>query len=334
MKRPLFGSTTTATLVAGLVATAVVLTGATLASQLFIAAKAPSAPVIKTGPANPTSATVATFTFTDSTANVTFQCSLDSAQFSRCISGQTYGGLANGSHTFRVEAQAGSGLLSVPATRAWTVDTIPPALPVITSGPGAISTANSATFHFTDSTAKVTFQCALDGGAFSACTNGSAYSGLAVGGHTFQVRAVSAAGVVGSAASYTWTIAASAGGFPISGSITQALYPGISPVLLSLVLTNPNNFGIQITSVKVTVSGATTKPSCDGRANLLVTRVFAAGPVAVVVPKNSTRSLQDLGIPQAQWPQVQMPNLSTNQDACKGATFTLTYTGTATKANP
>jgi hypothetical protein len=331
MKRLLFGSTTTATLVAGLVATAVVLTGATLASQLFIAAKAPSAPVIKTGPANPTSATAATFTFTDTTANVTFQCSLDSAQFSRCLSGQAYSGLANGSHTFRVEAQVGAGLLSAPTTSTWTVDTTPPTVPVITSGPGAITTASSATFHFTNSAAKVTFQCALDGGAFSACTNGSAYLGLAVGSHTFQVRAVSAAGVVGPAASYTWTIAV--GGFPISGSITQALYPGISPVPLDLVFTNPNNFSIQITSVTVTVSGATTKPSCDGRANLLVTRAFAAGPGVVVVPKNSTRSLQELRIPQAQWPTVQMPNLPVKQDACKGATFTLTYTGTATKAN-
>jgi hypothetical protein len=333
MKRLLFGSTTTATLVAGLVATAVVLTGATLASHVLLAAKAPSAPVIRTGPANPTSATVATFTFTDSTANATFQCSLDSAQFSRCVSGQTYSGLSNGSHTFRVEAQVGGGLLSAPATRTWTVDTTPPPAPVITSGPGAATSATTATFNFTDSTAKVTFQCAIDGGAFSACTNGKAYSGLTVGSHTFQVRAVSAAGVVGSAASYTWTITASAGGFPITGSITQALYPGISPIPLDLVFTNPNNFSIQVTSVKVTVSGATTNPSCDGRANLLVTRVFGAGPAAMVVAKNSTRSLQDLGIPQAQWPTVQMPNLSTNQDACRGATFTLTYSGTATKAN-
>jgi hypothetical protein len=38
------------------------------------------------------------------------------------------GGLANGNHTFKVEAQIGNGPMSSPATRNWTVDTTVPVI--------------------------------------------------------------------------------------------------------------------------------------------------------------------------------------------------------------
>jgi len=48
----------------------------------------------------------------------------------------------------------------------------------------------------------------LDGGAWAACDSGSkSYAGLNVGQHTFQTRAIDAAGNVDpSPASHTWTI--------------------------------------------------------------------------------------------------------------------------------
>ena len=61
---------------------------------------------------------------------------------------------------------------------------------------------------------------------------------------------------------------------------------------------------------------------------MVVTRPFSG---SVVVPKESTKSLTQLGVPQAQWPRLSMPNLATNQDACKATTFKFSYTGTATK---
>ena len=85
-------------------------------------------------------------------------------------------------------------------------DTTPPDT-TITSAP-ADGNSTDASFSFT-STEPGTFQCALDGAAWSSCTSPAGYSGLGVGTHTFQVRAIDAAGNVDATpATATWTISA------------------------------------------------------------------------------------------------------------------------------
>src|SRR5271156_5110688 len=73
-----------------------------------LAASGPAAPSITSQPSNPTTPPSAAFTFTDPSSGITFKCSLDSAAFATCTSGVSYSGLAQGSHTFKVEAVSGS----------------------------------------------------------------------------------------------------------------------------------------------------------------------------------------------------------------------------------
>lgn len=87
----------------------------------------------------------------------------------------------------------------------------PPAVaPEISEGPGSSTESTGATFKFgkgSGETSDVTgFDCALDGADFVACDTGTVtYSDLAIGTHTFSVRATNANGE-GPAVDYNWTI--------------------------------------------------------------------------------------------------------------------------------
>src|SRR5579862_5176755 len=141
---------------------AVILLGVFTSGYFVVGAlAAPSlpAPVITSSPGNPTTSSSAAFRFTDSQARVTFLCSLDSASFAACASGIAYSGLAEGSHTFRVEAVSGSKT-STAASYSWAV--VPPA-PVIVGHPANPANTGTASFTYTDSQSGVSFKCSLDG---------------------------------------------------------------------------------------------------------------------------------------------------------------------------
>ena len=163
-------------------------------------------PTITSKPANPTTQTSASFSFTDSQNGVSFLCQLDGSAFSACSSPQTYSGLGQGSHTFSLKAQDTAGNQSAAATFTWTVDPTPPATPIITSTPSNPTKQTKAQFRFTDAEAGVSFLCQLDGSAFSACASPATYSGLRLGSHTFSVKAQDAASNQSAPASFTWTI--------------------------------------------------------------------------------------------------------------------------------
>jgi hypothetical protein len=86
------------------------------------------------------------------------------------------------------------------------VDNIPPETG-IDSGPSGTVNATSASFDFSSTEPDSAFECALDGAAFSRCTSPQNYTGLSDGSHTFQVRAIDAAGNTDTTpATRTWTV--------------------------------------------------------------------------------------------------------------------------------
>src|SRR5207253_7989798 len=111
-------------------------------------------------------------------AGATFQCSLDGAA-SSCASPQTYSGVADGSHTFQVQATDLAGNIGPVASFTWTVDTMAPTVS-ITASPSDPSKSASPSFAFS-AEAGATFQCSLDGAAFASCASPTSYSGVADG---------------------------------------------------------------------------------------------------------------------------------------------------------
>jgi Bacterial Ig-like domain len=162
---------------------------------------------IDSGPSGLTNDSTPTYTFS-SEPGASFQCRVDTGAFAACTSPHTTAALADGARTFEVRATDTAGNTDAsPASRAITVDTAAPQT-TIGDAPPATTSSTSATFTFS-SEAGATFECALDGAAFASCTSPRQYTGLATGGHQFQVRATDAAGNVdGTPAVHTWTIQA------------------------------------------------------------------------------------------------------------------------------
>ncbi|WP_158621389.1 Kelch repeat-containing protein [Corallococcus aberystwythensis] len=159
------------------------------------------------GPANPTQQTVATFGFSSYEAGVRFECSLDDAAFSACVTPLRYSGLGAGTHRVQVRAIDANGNVSeYPASYSWTVDlTVPDTL--ITLAPESSGRQTDAMFYFESTEWDVRFECRLDGAAFTSCSSMEVFFNLREGPHTLQVRARDMAGNVDATpASHSWTV--------------------------------------------------------------------------------------------------------------------------------
>ncbi len=166
----------------------------------------------------------------------------------------------------------------------------PPSAPSITAKPADPTNSPSASFTYGDTDSVQKFQCSLDNAAFADCgttnpaTKTPAYSGLAAGSHTFQVRAVNANGT-SSATSYTWKVDLAA---PTVSSINRALPSPTNAVSVSWAVTfsedvsgvdasdftlvhgaTPTGGAITVTPASGTVSTyAVTAPTGSGDGNL------------------------------------------------------------------
>jgi VCBS repeat-containing protein len=117
--------------------------------------------------------------------------------------------------------------------------------------------------------------------------------------------------------------------FAISGNLAGTLTPG-RKMPLDLSLTNPQPFDVKVTSVAVTLEESTNKPGCSGTQNFKVTQIPAAR-YPITLAAGQTRTLAQLGVAAADRPQVEMLNQPWSQDACKNASITLSYGGSAAK---
>ena len=144
----------------------------------------------------PTAAT--SFGFSSSESGSTFECKLDGGAFEPCSSPRALGGLADGPHSFAVQATDPNGNTDpTPASRTFTVaiDSTAPDT-VIDSGPSGTISTNSAALAFHSSEPGSSFECQLDGGGFAPCSSPRTLSALANGAHSFAVRAIDGAGNV------------------------------------------------------------------------------------------------------------------------------------------
>jgi hypothetical protein len=83
--------------------------------------QSPPAPTISASPANPTTATTATFAFADSEAGMAFRCELDGGALSSCMSPVAYSGLTTIPHVFSVRAVDPAGNIGDPTNFAWSI---------------------------------------------------------------------------------------------------------------------------------------------------------------------------------------------------------------------
>jgi hypothetical protein len=150
----------------------------------------PPPTTIESGPAARTESRSATFVFTAG-RGFAYECRLDSGTFSPCASPKTYNGLTMGVHVFEVRVFDPEAVVEPEIARhTWEVADLTAPDTTIDFGPPATTLSRTANFAFGSNDPSATFECALDGAAFTACPQPAQYTNLLSGDHTLLVRAV------------------------------------------------------------------------------------------------------------------------------------------------
>jgi hypothetical protein len=148
------------------------------------------------------------------------------------------------------------------------------------------------------------------------------------GNYTLTVTGTS--GTRQQSAAVTLVITTTGKQFSISAPVVSVQGPGAATPL-NLTLTNPNNQALQVTNLTVAIASVTKAASAPANrpctaADYAV--VQFSGSYPIVVGAGQAISLLGQGITSSQWPALTMINTSLNQDGCKGASVSLTFSGT------
>ena len=212
-----FNATYTVTVKGGPGGVADVLGNPMAADRLWRFTTVPPPPVpntfLNSGPADPSSAAAATFTFSSDQPDAAFQCHLDAAAFADCSSPVAYTGLADGPHTFEVRAwTVDGGTDPDPATGTWRVDTTPPVVSATTPAAGGSGVA-------LDATVTATFSEDVDPGTVGASTfslrttaDGAAVAATVAYDPAGRTATLTPAAPLAQGTAYTVTVTGGAGG--------------------------------------------------------------------------------------------------------------------------
>jgi lysophospholipase L1-like esterase len=183
---------------------------------------APSA-VIGSGPTagSTVSSSSANFGFSSNDGTATLLCKRDAQAFQSCTTStsQAYSSLADGPHTFTLQATDPAGNVTT-ASRTWNIDTTAP-VTTINSGPADPTPETTAELSFNVDDTEATTECRLDSADeedWAPCTSPVSYGDptpLVDGEHTFEVRGKDAVNNTGTAATYTWRVDSTAPGVNI-----------------------------------------------------------------------------------------------------------------------
>ncbi|MDO9173585.1 MAG: Ig-like domain-containing protein, partial [Actinomycetota bacterium] len=250
---------------------------------------APGTPTITSGPVGSVPSPDAQFAFTGAESGGIYRCSIDALPAANCSSPHEITGLADGTYSFHVRQVDAAGNAGPVASRSWTVDTTPPTTPTVT-GPSSPSGQTAALIDFSSAESGVTFECAIDGGGYTPCTDPLSLTGLSDGLHTVEVRAFDAAGNGSAPGTFTWEVdsalfTADISGAPsgvvnaISASLTlSASLPGstfecsfdgssfaacTSPISLSGLAEGPHSFSARAINGSQTTPDITRSWSVD-----------------------------------------------------------------------
>jgi hypothetical protein len=270
---------------------------------------APTAPVplITSTPSDPTSATTATFRYTDSSGRALFRCSIDGSRFEPCpASGITYRNLDPGAHEFRIEASLGRST-SEAATFHWTILSSSSYQPVRIPAPTVpLPSAGSSSPPSSTQPTVTTLPASSSTPTSSATTE--------------PVPPTTSPTTRPPTVPTTNPPTAPS----VAGNLGALLYPGVSHVL-DLIFTNPNSSATTIAANGVGITISTNRAGCPAATNFRVSRGLTT---SVTIPAKTAKSLAQLGVPSTDWPVIAMIDTHTNQDACQNATLTLSYSVT------